>query len=310
MADALGVERWFIGGHSIGGMMAIEAARQRPTQCAGAISMEGWTHCEVEQEAFGGPAAPTMSAAQERERLANRERVLSRLTEEEQDAFRKIWRRWEHGAATLATTRVPILQLWGDRGKSGAERASPEQLRIPERPSIELEWIEGSSHGVLLENPDQVATAVTRFLAQRSTPSMERLSEADARRRLGHVRDHLGATAPPHSQGHPPGTASGSAAAAETIPTAEWVLLYHPGNFKGRAEVRLSASPLPRTCRCCAACPADPSAGMPWLSRSGYFWSTLAWTTSRAPRSCTDQTASATPSSPAAPLASAQPQGL
>ena len=65
--------------------MAIEAARQRPSQCAGAISMEGWTHHEVEQAAFGGSAAPTLSAAQERERLANRERVLSRLTEEEQD---------------------------------------------------------------------------------------------------------------------------------------------------------------------------------------------------------------------------------
>ena len=52
--DELGWKSWVAGGHSIGGMIAIELARQRPRQLGGVISLEGWTHHQVLRAGFLG----------------------------------------------------------------------------------------------------------------------------------------------------------------------------------------------------------------------------------------------------------------
>ena len=42
-AEHAGLKRFYAGGHSIGGMIAIEMAAQRPASIRGVISVEGWT---------------------------------------------------------------------------------------------------------------------------------------------------------------------------------------------------------------------------------------------------------------------------
>jgi pimeloyl-ACP methyl ester carboxylesterase len=52
LVDAAGIERFFVGGHSIGGMMAIEMIDHAGKRIDGIISCEGWAHAEVERNAF------------------------------------------------------------------------------------------------------------------------------------------------------------------------------------------------------------------------------------------------------------------
>ncbi len=161
VTDALKLRRFFVGGHSIGGMIAVELAGRRPKAIRGAVSIEGWTHHEVQREAFGHITATTLNAEQQAERLAARARVRSKLTDEQIASFAAVWRHWD-GLPILQSTNVPILELWGDRGQGVPSRAT---MRIPDRPKIRLEWIKGASHALLLERPAEVARHINRFIA-------------------------------------------------------------------------------------------------------------------------------------------------
>ncbi|MBL8240971.1 MAG: alpha/beta fold hydrolase [Bryobacterales bacterium] len=143
--------RFYVGGHSIGGMLAIEIAGRRPGQVAGAIPMEGWAHHLVQKEAFpNAPAVPSPA------------RQLVAMTEAEKKAMGAVWRQWD-GAPILERSPVPFLQVWGDRGMP---RPSRKLLRIPEKESMELVWMAGASHSLLKECPEAVARATADFIAR------------------------------------------------------------------------------------------------------------------------------------------------
>ncbi len=161
VTDALGLRRFYVGGHSIGGMIAVELAGRRPEALAGAVSIEGWTHWRVQREAFGQVKGTTLNAEQQAQRQAARARVLDRLTKEQRAAFASVWRQWD-GLPILKTTPVPVLELWGDRGRP---RPSRTVMRIPDRPNIELAWFRGASHSLLIERPAGVAAHINRFIA-------------------------------------------------------------------------------------------------------------------------------------------------
>jgi pimeloyl-ACP methyl ester carboxylesterase len=160
VVDALRLRRYYVGGHSIGGMLTIEIAGRRPAQVAGAIPMEGWTHHEVSAQAFGGDTGSTLTREQQEINEANRQRVLGRLSAQERTAFGSVWRKWD-GLPVLESTTVPVLEIWGDRGR---ERPSRELMRIPRRPNIELVWMAGSSHSLLIQCPEDVARVTAEFL--------------------------------------------------------------------------------------------------------------------------------------------------
>ena len=157
--DALRLTRYFVAGHSIGGMLAIEIAGRRPAQTAGVIAMEGWTHHLVAKEAFGGEPERLSGELAQIDR-ANRQRVRGRLAQPEIDAFASVWRTWD-GLPILASTPVPILEIWGDRGRP---RPSRQAMRIPDRPGIELVWMPGASHSLLLQCPEAAAAETVRFV--------------------------------------------------------------------------------------------------------------------------------------------------
>ena len=156
----LGWKSWVAGGHSIGGMIAIELARQRPRELGGVISLEGWTHHEVLRQAFSGQVDTTLSEELERQRLQARGQTLCRLNPAQIAAFRSIWRRWD-GLPILESTSIPVLEVWGDRNRP---RPNRRQMRIPERANIQLRWVAGASHSLPLERPREVAAAINRFV--------------------------------------------------------------------------------------------------------------------------------------------------
>lgn len=160
VVDSLGLRRYYVGGHSIGGMLTIEIAGRRPAQVAGAIPMEGWTHHMVSPEAFGSATATTMTPEQQRINEEQRNRVLRKLTPGERAAFASVWKQWD-GLPILESVSVPFLELWGDRGQPRPPRA---KLRIPDRPNLELAWISGSSHSLLVQAPEEVARLTARFV--------------------------------------------------------------------------------------------------------------------------------------------------
>jgi hypothetical protein len=141
-------------------MLAIEIAGRRPDEVAGAIAMEGWTHYKVSSEAFGGDTASTMTPAQQQTANEQRERGRGKFTAAGIAAFGAVWRQWD-GMRILESTAVPVLELWGDRGRP---RPSLETMRIPARDNIELRWIAGASHPLLIQAPDEVAAQTKRFV--------------------------------------------------------------------------------------------------------------------------------------------------
>ena len=158
--DQLELSRCFIGGHSIGGMIALEIARVRPEALHGVISIEGWTNHHAQRDAFHDDTMSTLSAEQMAERERLRQQVLHRWTDRQQADFAAVWRTWD-GSDLLQRTDLPILELYGDRGR---EPATHEQLHIPWRDNIELRWLAGASHSLPLECPAEVARLISDFM--------------------------------------------------------------------------------------------------------------------------------------------------
>ena len=149
------------GGHSIGGMIAIELARQRCRQLGGVISLEGWTHHQVLGQAFSGKVDTTLSEELERQRLQARGQTLCRLSQSQIAAFRSIWQRWD-GLPILQSTSVPVLEVWGGpqpappqppADEDSGARQHPVALGPPELPIRSR-----------LERPQEVAGAIDRFV--------------------------------------------------------------------------------------------------------------------------------------------------
>ena len=159
--DRLALDRYYLGGHSIGGMLTVEIAGRAPQGLAGALPMEGWTHHTVQKNAFGHITGYELTLGQQAERAANRARGLALLTADERADFAKIWTKW-NGYQALESTLVPMLEIWGDRGQSG--KPGREVMQIPARDNIEMFWVPNASHAHLVEQPEAVAQAVNRFI--------------------------------------------------------------------------------------------------------------------------------------------------
>ena len=95
-------------------------------------------------------------------RMPNFERVVERWNEEEVEEFRSYWRKWD-GYDFLKTTDIPILELYGDRGR---EKPSLDKLRIPARDNVKVQWMENASHNLQIECPREVAQACTDFITE------------------------------------------------------------------------------------------------------------------------------------------------
>ena len=161
VADAEKLESFYVGGHSIGGMIAKEVGRRWPQQIRGVISVEGWTHWKVAKETFKSNMYSTLTKEQDDKRLEGRKLGTGHWTDEQRHNFAQIWRQWERGEEFMQTTTLSVLELYGDRGR---ERPTLEQLYIPAKPNFTLRWFKNASHSLPVERPTQVAEAIGEFI--------------------------------------------------------------------------------------------------------------------------------------------------
>ncbi len=162
VADAQKWDKFYVGGHSIGGMVALEVARVKPERVLGVLSLEGWTNAAAPRQAWPGKMSNTLTSELKAAIDAERQRATARWTEQQKQSFASYWRRWD-GYEFLKTTNVPVLEIYGDRGDT---RPALELLSIPDRPNIWVRWIAGVSHWLVHEKPAGVAAAMNEFLHQ------------------------------------------------------------------------------------------------------------------------------------------------
>jgi pimeloyl-ACP methyl ester carboxylesterase len=163
VVTALELSAWYVGGHSLGGMQAIEIAGRRPAGLRGVIALEGWPHHRVQAEAFGG-LPPRTPEQREADRSFREERYArQRWTPEEYDRLVTMWRRWSAGEEILRRREYPVLSVWGDRGL--AARPDRTVLGLPEGDSCRVVWIPGADHYVTRPTyAAAVGSAIARFI--------------------------------------------------------------------------------------------------------------------------------------------------
>jgi pimeloyl-ACP methyl ester carboxylesterase len=166
LADQIGLGRFFVAGHSLGGMVSLDLLRYGPARILGAISIEGWTHWTVKSRAFADNTDSTLTDAQRRFLDDVRHRLLDRWDPALRARYCAVWREWD-GWDILNATPIPVLEIWGDRGRS---RPSLACMRIPARPNIDLAWMPDASHNLLVEAPDRLAGLLNYFIEKHAIP--------------------------------------------------------------------------------------------------------------------------------------------
>lgn len=160
LLSQLGIDRAVFGGHSLGGMISKEIGRSAPERTIGVISVEGWTHHEAARLAFRSDMTATLIDAERKESDARRVRIEASWGRAAMLEFATAWRRWD-GRPFMETTDLPILEVYGDRGR---ERADREALMVPDRQNIRLVWIADSAHDLPRQRPRETAEAIGGFL--------------------------------------------------------------------------------------------------------------------------------------------------
>jgi pimeloyl-ACP methyl ester carboxylesterase len=160
LADSIGIERFIVGGHSLGGMISVDMLRFGPDRIAGAIAIEGWTHYTVSQNAFNKNVADTQSPEQKAFLAQVRRNLQDRWDPLLRERYTSQWRKW-NGWEILAASDIPVLEIWGDRGNP---RPNLETMQIPDKPNIEIAWIENCSHSLHVEAPELLAELINKFI--------------------------------------------------------------------------------------------------------------------------------------------------
>jgi len=161
----LGGAPWYVAGHSLGGMIALEIAGRRPAGLRGVIALEGWVHHTVQRNAFPPRRARTDTEQAEARRQREERYRTQRWTPDEVAWLTRMWTSWSSGERIVGETEYPLLSVWGDRGNE--PRPTREQLLLPTKSSVEVYWVEGSDHYVT-DAPyvAEVAGAMARFIAR------------------------------------------------------------------------------------------------------------------------------------------------
>ncbi|MBT3276297.1 MAG: alpha/beta hydrolase [Spirochaetales bacterium] len=165
VADAVGVKRFAVSGHSLGAMTSIDIIKNSANRLICSIPIEGWTSFHVQKNAFGNDNAVFENSAiaqwlqeDEKRRLDS---WLGNWTKEQRQTFGTMWRRW-NGYEILVRAGVPVLEIWGDRGRP---RPTNSIMEIPENTMIKVHWVANASHKLTVEKPEEVAGTINDFIS-------------------------------------------------------------------------------------------------------------------------------------------------
>ncbi len=159
LIDYLELQELVIVGHSLGGMVAMEAA-QHSSSVVGLVLLEGWTSLASAGSAFD--AGRFYGSLQETE-IAH----IQQKSEETRSRFKsEVWDNfWESvkefdGYAYLKQARIPIYEVFGSIGRNDT---TAQQLRIPPNPNIQWIWIPNTGHYLPHECPNEISKVIRKF---------------------------------------------------------------------------------------------------------------------------------------------------
>ncbi|WP_435154851.1 alpha/beta fold hydrolase [Amycolatopsis sacchari] len=196
VVDELGLSRYVLIGHSMGGKVAQLVAARRPAGLAGMVLVAP------------APPQPAEASAEEREALAHaydnaetvsaaldhvlthrplldpvRERVVADSLNATAEA-RLTWPRQgitEDIADVVGAVEVPVLVLAGEHDRVDPPAVLAERL-LPVLPAATMSVLRGTGHLSPLEVPGQIAARVERFLAGLQIKSSSRRRRSPSRR--------------------------------------------------------------------------------------------------------------------------------
>lgn len=164
----LGIDRFVVLGHSVGGGMSVHVAAQRPDACTALITIAAQAF--VEDRTLAGLRAARASFAEPGalERLARYHGdkaawVLSAWLDTWLDPGFADWSL----DAVLPLVRCPALVLHGELDEYGSA-AHPQRLLRGIGDSAEMQLLAGLGHVPQRERPDEVVRRVADFLARAS----------------------------------------------------------------------------------------------------------------------------------------------
>ena len=162
LLEHLGLEWAWLVGHSLGGMVAIDALR-RPERLAGLILLEGWTRLGASREAFRGERFYGALPEEARQQIAAKaERTRARCDRRVWESFWRTVQAYD-GWPALAAARLPVLEVYGGMGRTSGARAA---LLVPDNPHIRWAWIDGAGHYLAQERPAAVARLIREALGR------------------------------------------------------------------------------------------------------------------------------------------------
>lgn len=161
LLDHLQLPRVVLAGHSLGGMVGIEAAHH-PSVC-GLVLVEGWTKLD-RAGAFDHGRHMFGNLSDERKEDVKKRggSYRARLSDE---AWEHYWSSVEafDGTASLNSLKIPILEVYGTAGK---QAEAEKFLNVPQRVNIRWHWVEGAGHFLPQERPGEIAEIIAEFHKQ------------------------------------------------------------------------------------------------------------------------------------------------
>ena len=164
--DAMEIQEVLLVGHSLGGMVAMEVARQ--SSCvAGLVLLEGWTSLSAASGAFD--AGRFYGALSETEVARIRRKAEETRARFRSEVWHSFWTSVQNFDAYpyLQNARIPICEVFGGLGRNAL---TEEKLCIPPNPNIQWVWIPNAGHYLPHERPSEVA-GIVEVGARRAFPA-------------------------------------------------------------------------------------------------------------------------------------------
>ncbi|MCE2401196.1 alpha/beta hydrolase [Candidatus Poribacteria bacterium] len=160
LVNSIGIQKLILVGHSLGGMVAMEAAK-RSSCIAGLVLLEGWTSLSSAGSAFDtGRFYGSLSDTEIKNIQRKAEKTRNRFTPNVWGSFWTSVKNYD-AYSYLEKTCIPIYEVFGGMGKN---ELTEQKLRIPSNPNIQLIWVPNAGHYLPHECPVAVSKICINFV--------------------------------------------------------------------------------------------------------------------------------------------------